>query len=274
MGSRPSRGKAFRLTVERKTILEQLVRYRYLRTSHFYQLRCVGQEVSDRAVRRLLRDFWRHGHLRRRIVVADIGRSPVPRFENVYWLSPAGVRLARDCGLCDDTFPERPQRGFRTLEHDAAITDVHLGVERFARAHGWPLYWQQHGLKRGVNPDALFALTDPRGPSIANTAYYFLEVERSRLGGYRDGRSVLLRRLHRYADYQASAACRRDWQWFDEFRVVIVVASEARRRNLLARLSDELPHPMFWVAVEGSDFGTAVFSAPGTPDSRAYSLRD
>lgn len=249
-----------------------MARYRHLRTSHFYELFGAGRDVSERAVRRLLHDFRQHGFIRRRVVVSDVGGGELPDYENVYWLSPAGVRLARDCGFCDDDFPAASRTSPRTLEHDVAITDFHFGVEQFSRAHGWLLHWQQHGLRRGVNPDALFALTDPGRPGDANTSYYFLEIERSGEGGYRDGRSVLLRRLHRYADYQGSAACLRDWTWFDGFRVVIVVASEARRRNLLARLSTELSLPMFWIGVEGADFAGAAFRTP--QDERAYSLLD
>ena len=213
-------------------VLERLVRYRYLRIGHFYEFSRAGKEVSDRAVRRLLHDFREHGYISRRVAVFDIGRGSLPRYENVYWLSPAGVRLAHECGFCDEEFPGTVRAALRTLEHELAITEFHLGAERFCRAHGWRLHWQQHGLKRGVNPDALFALTDPRRPSDANTSYYFLEVERSREAGYQDGRSALLRRLRRYADYQGSAACRRDWLWFDEFRIVIVVVSEMRRKMI------------------------------------------
>lgn len=268
-----SRGKGFRLTAERKTVLERLVRYRYLRTSHFYELCGAGRSVTARAVRRLLHDFLAHGFIRRRAVMSEVERVPVPRYENVYWLSPAGVTLARACGLCDDDFPAAPRASLGMLQHDAAISDFHLGVERFCRAHDWLLHWRQHGLRRGVNPDALFALTDPRRPAEANTSYYFLEVEHSGEGGYRDGRSVLLRRLQRYAEYQGSDTCRRDWDWFDEFRLVIVVASEARRRNLLARLAAELPLPMFWVTVAASDVTGPVFRTP-VDEGRVYSFLD
>lgn len=222
----------------------------------------------------LLHDFWEHGYINRRVVVAEIGRRSVPRYENVYWLSPAGVDLACDYGYCDEEFSGTPGKSLWTLAHDVAITDVHLAVEGFCRAHGWLLHWQQHALKRSVNPDALFALTNPGRPSDANTSYYFLEIERSRQGGYRDGRSILIRRLRHYADYQGSAACVRDWEWFSEFRVVIVVASESRQRNLLARLSAELPLGMFWVAVEGSDLTAPAFLAPCDYESRAYSFLD
>ncbi len=131
---RRPRKKAFRLTGERKTLLEHLVRYRYLRTSHFYDLLGAGPEISDRAVRRQLRDFWTHGHLRRRVVVSDLTCEPLPRYEHVYWLSKAGVLLARDCGICDEEFSGAARTSPRALAHDVGITDFHLRVERFARA--------------------------------------------------------------------------------------------------------------------------------------------
>lgn len=270
---RPQR-KDFRLTAARTAILERLVRYRYLRTRHFYQFADAGRTITERAVRRVLHDFWAHGYLRRQVVIAETGRGTLPQYEYAYWLAPAGVQLARERGLCGDDFAATLGDSLRTLTHDVAITDVHLSIERFSRTHNWPLYWQQHGLRRGVNPDALFALTDPGGPGEANTSYYFLELERSREAGYQDGSSALMRRLHLYAEYQASDVCRNDWEWFSEFRVVVVVATEARRRNLLARLAQELPLPMFWLAVEGSDFSAAAFRTPFDHERRAYSFLD
>jgi len=50
-------GTPFRLTSQRKKILELLCRYSYLRTSHFYDLLSAQSDGSRRAVRRLLRDF-------------------------------------------------------------------------------------------------------------------------------------------------------------------------------------------------------------------------
>lgn len=272
-GMAGTRRKGFRLTTERKAVLERLVRYRFLRTSHFYEFCGAGRSVSERAVRRLLHDLLAHGFLRRRVVMSEVARDPFPRYENVYWLSRAGVVLARECGLCDEDVPAASGASLVMLQHDVAISDFHIGVERFCRERGWLLHWRQHGLRRGVNPDALFALTDPSRPAEENTSYYFLEVERSGEGGYREGRSVLLRRLDGYADYQGSEACRSDWEWFEEFRVVIVVASEVRRRNLLARLSEEFPLPIFWVAVAGSDVTGPAFWTPAD-EERAYSFLD
>ncbi len=269
---RRRRSDMFRLTDQRRRILGELVRYRYLRTTHFYQLHDAGAEVSSRAVRRVLHDFHTLGFLGRRVVVADMGSGRLPHYEQVYWLSPSGVALARACGLCDDDFPLTHGRSQQTLAHETALTDVHLAVERFCALHARELFWQQHRLKRRVNPDALFALTDPARPTEDSTAYYFLELERWREAGHRHGRSALLRRLHRYATYQSSSECRRDWEWFDEFRVILVLATERRRTNLLARLASELPLSMFWIAVEGSDFSGRAFRVPGV--DKAYSFLD
>lgn len=268
------RVNVFRLTDQRRRILRDLVRYRYLRTTHFYHLLSAGAAVSTRSVRRLLHDFRAHGFLGRRVVVAEPSGHLLPHYEQVYWLSPSGVALARACELCDDDFPLAHRRSQQMLAHEAALTDVHLAVERFCRVHARRLYWQQHRLKRGVNPDALFALTDPSRPNDDSTAYYFLELERWREAGHRHGRSALLRRLHRYATYQGSSECRRDWKWFDEFRVILLLATERRRANLLGRLSAELPLPMFWLAVEGADLTGAAFRSPGGDTGRAYSFLD
>ena len=143
-------------------------------------------------------------------------------------------------------------------------------VERVCLANGWPLYWQQHHLKRTVNPDALFALTDPRVPEDESTSYYFLEVERSRQGSYRDNQSGLLRKLERYRDYHGSETCLREWEWFDEFGVVIVVKNEIRRENLLAQLSEFLPYTSFWLTIAGSDLTGPAFLASGSNANRSF----
>lgn len=260
-----TRPHVFRFTDARRTILEHLTSYRYLRTSQFHALLGAPRTISPRAVRRLLRDFHAHGYLRRRMVTVPRGGAGVPFYEHVYWLSPAGLRLAADQDLVDSELPE-PAVTSRNLAHDLAISDFHEALRRFAEAHGYELFWLQHGLKRGVNPDALFALTSPAAPTDANTAYYFLEVEHAGEGNYREGRSVLLRRLSRYSTYQGSAECRGDWAWFEEFRVLIVVRTEARRRNLLVKLSGSLPLLMFWIGVEGAEVTPTAFETPGESD--------
>jgi len=264
---------AFRMTDERWRLVEQFVKFRYLRMSHLYVLHGAGSAVTERAVRRLVRDFWAHGFLYRRIAPWS-GTQPVPAGEFAYWLSAKGTILAEDRGVARGLLPAPRAAIARTLEHELAITDFHLRAEQSTSSRGLNLFWQQYGLRRGVNPDALFAVTDSTKARDENTSYYFLEVERSRLGGYTDGRSVLLRRLRRYAAYQASPECQQDWKWFNEFRVVILVTSEARRRNLLTLLADELPLPMFWIGGDSASTTSQPFSSPVDFREREYSLAD
>jgi hypothetical protein len=269
-----SRARAkFRFTDERRQLVDRFVQFRYLSTSHLYSLYQAGTDVTERGVRRLVHDFWAHGYLHRRVASAAANR-PRPASEFVFWLSKKGVALAEDAGASSQSLPD-PRPGIaRTLDHELAITEFHLAAERAVEPAGIKLHWEQYGLRRGVNPDAMFAVTDPAKPEHESTAYCFLEVERSRLGGYAGGRSVLLRRLKRYAAYQGTEECRADWRWFDEFRVVIVVTSEARRRNLLALLAKELPLPMFWITVDGCDLSQPAFLSPSDLHNRAHALTE
>ncbi len=263
----------FRMTEERMQLIGFFVSFRYLRMRHLYLLYRAKSLVTDRAVRRLVRDFWAHGYLHRRIAPSS-SPKPLPVGEFAYWLSAKGTAIAEDSGIAASVLPVPRRAVARTLEHELTITDFHLRAEQFTSSQGLTLHWEQYGLRRGVNPDAFFAVTDPSRPRDEGTSYGFLEIERSRLGGYVDGRSVLLRRLRRYAEYQGSAGCKVDWKWFDEFRVVVVVTSEARRRNLLALLADELPLPIFWVSVDGADLGATPFMSPTDFHERGYSLAD
>ena len=263
-------GTPFRLTSQRKKILELLCRYSYLRTSHFYDLLSAQSDGSRRAVRRLLRDFWVRRYLKRKPIVDYRVTSPFPRYENIFWLSRSGLFLARDCGFREGI--TTPEKSPHTLEHEATITEFHLAVEQVANSNHLELYWQQHNLKRSVNPDALFALIDPRYPEGESTFYYFLEVEKSREGNYHDGESALMRKLERYFGYQGTSDCRRDWIWFDEFRVLILVTNETQQHRLLERLAPRFPLRMFWVASERMNFAELVFRTPLDYRTAAYSL--
>jgi hypothetical protein len=265
--------KTFRLTAARVALIRHFVRFRYLRMSHLYALLGANQDVTGRATRRLVHDFWAHGCLCRAVAPADL-RRPTAVVEFAYWLSAKGSALAEQAGLAEENLPSPRSSIGRTLDHELAITEFHIRALETLDSRGLRLHWEQYGLRRGVNPDALLAVTDPAKPETESTAYCFLEVERSALGGYTAGRSVLLRRLGHYSRYQGSTECLSDWRWFREFRVLIVVQSPARRRNLLAQLAAELPLAMFWVAVRGSDLSQAVFGSPADYLERSYSLWD
>jgi hypothetical protein len=54
----------------------------------------------------------------------------------------------------------------------------------------------------------------------------------TRQGCYRDGQSALLRKLKRYREYFGAERRLCDWEWFDEFRVIVAVKNEVRKENL------------------------------------------
>jgi hypothetical protein len=74
-----------------------------------------------------------------------------------------------------------------------------------------------------VNPDALFSI---------DGAYWFLEVERSKLGNYRNGEPQVIRKLHSYWRYYDSTDCEKDFG-FRKFRVATVMRTAERSRNLV-----------------------------------------
>ena len=73
------------------------------------------------------------------------------------------------------------------------------------REQGLRFAWQQADLKHTLHPDALFYVADPVNPGKAFC--YFLEIERAKLGNYRNGEPQILRKLRTYYDYFNSTGC-------------------------------------------------------------------
>jgi hypothetical protein len=252
------------MTQQRKRLLDLFLQYTYLRTSHLYLAQEAKTDGTKRSIRRIIHDLWQAGHVVRGPVVETDAAGPFARYEFVYWLSALGLELAREhCPSFDESATFTPEKSPHSLIHEAAISDFHFGLDHFCAVHNRTLFWKQHDLKRSVNPDALFALTDSRRPEEENTSYYFLEIERSRQGNYRDGQSGLLRKLDMYAKYRGDR-CLRDWQWFDDFRVIVVVQNEVRQRNLLAQISTGFPQvEIFLVTIDRADLTSPSFASPG-----------
>ena len=136
----------------------------------------------------------------------------------------------------------------RTLEHELGISFFHLSLRALCDESGLTFRWQQAGLKCGVNPDAYFSLTNPVTEG-KNTHHFFLEVERAKIGNYREGEPSIIRKLRRYYDYYNTTGCESEWG-FRTYRVVTVLRNEERRANLLRAMAAELNHRMFWIGVE------------------------
>lgn len=183
-------------------------------------------------------------------------RGLIPRIRRrgspplVYGLTYKGILRVKEEGLSTPTTKVFKPNSDNLLPHEYEITRFHLYVERLCKARGVSLFWQQQGMKCTINPDALFAITDPRKPEGEDTLYFFLEVEKTKPGNFRDGESKVMRSLAKYYWYFDTDRCEREWANFRKFRVTIVVRNEERRRNLLAALSARYSHRMFWVTTE------------------------
>jgi hypothetical protein len=160
------------------------------------------------------------------------------------------------------TFDEHSQR---TLDHELEISFFHISLKRFCAKNKLKLYWQQSDLKCTVSPDAMFGITDPAKPEGKNTLYYFLEMERAKIGHYRDGEPSIMRKLGKYYAYYGTDACEKEWSDFRQFRVIVVQRTHERRENLLKQLNKELNHRMFWLTTEPEykyGIGGDIFNTP------------
>ena len=141
-----------------------------------------------------------------------------------FGLTDAGVRKALQDGFVSDSTKSFDERSKRTVEHEIAISRIHLDLVRLADRSGWDLRWRQVNLdKDTVRPDALFYI---------DGSYFFLEVERAKLGNYRDGVPSVLRKLAAYLSYFDSQTCENDFG-FRRFYVATVMRTMERSRNLV-----------------------------------------
>jgi len=237
-----------RITDQRKKILQLLVEFSYLGISDFYRLlpdESPSRPSHERRLRRLLHDFTELGYLRSFPVIDPQNSGRVVRYQTLYWLSSKGLDLAQECGLENGEGKANDEHSPRTLDHEYAITNFHFSLKEFAAEHALDLYWRQKDLKKSINPDAMLALAKDD-----KAFYYFLEIEKSKLGKYVNGEPQILRKLVKYYEYFDSDLCEADWSEFRQFRVLVIVQTEARRQNLLKCLPERYRHPMFWVATQ------------------------
>ncbi len=132
--------------------------------------------------------------------------------------------------------------------------------DRITRSsQSWDLRWRQRGLdKKSVWPAALFQV---------NGAVFFLEMERAKLGGYKDGRPNIIRKLDAYWQYYDSTDCEKDFG-FRKFRVVTVMRTPARAATLLDSLrAAGLDKATFWVSSEADLFSFKTPKAPVSFDT-------
>jgi hypothetical protein len=191
----------------------------------------------------------------------------------VYGLSDKGANLQKYENLViPKTFDEHSAR---TLDHELEISYFHIALKRFTEKHGLKLYWQQADLKTDhIHPDAYFSITDPAKPEGKNTYHYFLEIERSKIGNYKDGQPSIIRKLSAYYKHFDTNLCEKDWG-FKQFRIIVVQRTEERMENLLTTLSEDHKHRMFWLTTEGKykqDIGAEIFKTPKDFEKVDYSF--
>ena len=217
-------------------------------------------ESDARSVRRTLSILHRDGFLYR-----------VPHLDPcherggagyAYGLSAKGVRHALRNGYSTQATKTLDEHSVRTLDHELELASFHIALHRLCSAKGLRHFWRQKDLKHTVHPDALFYVADPENPGKAFC--YFLEIERAKLGNYRNGEPQILRKLRKYYEYYNSTDCEKEWG-FRQFRVVVVQRTDARREGLLKSLQEACSHRMFWLTTEAAyreDVGGAIFRTP------------
>ena len=157
-----------------------------------------------------------------------------------YGLSDSGVSKAFAEGFATDSTKSFRDHSAKTVEHELMISKFHLELARLAQTRGWTLRWRQRDLNTAVfkknkgqkervhvNPDALFSI---------NGTYWYLEVERAKLGNYRNGEPQIIRKLHSYWKYFDSTDCEKDFG-FRKFRVATVMRTPVRSQNLVGLLA-------------------------------------
>jgi DNA-binding transcriptional ArsR family regulator len=273
--SRAAHPATFRFTKIRLDVLSALGEYFCLRTNDIAAIlrSRIPTESDKRTLRHTLGSLYQAG-LVYRLPYLDLDRERGP-VSYVYGLSDQGVKhyVQYHDGRCK-TFDDHSQR---TLDHELEISMFHFALNGLCKRKHLSLYWQQDDLKCTVNPDAMFAITNPALPDGKNTFYYFLEIERAKMGSYKDGEPSIMRKLGRYYEYYDSIDCKKEWGSFEHFRVVVVQRTEDRRSNLLQELRLRFNHRMFWLTTEPlykADIGASIFRTPKDLDARDYSFLD
>jgi hypothetical protein len=217
-------------------------------------------ESDVRSVRRTMAILHRDGFLYRAPHL-DFGRER-GGVTFVYGLSRKGVDHALRHGYATPATKTLDAHSLRTLDHELEIALFHIALHRVCARRGLRYAWQQTNLKHTVHPDALFRVTRPAHPETE--FHYFLEIERSKLGNYRNGEPQILRKLLAYHAYFNSTGCEKEWG-FRQYRVIVVQQTDTRREGLLTALREKCNHRMFWLTTEAachSDIGGAIFKTP------------
>lgn len=233
-------------------ILELLAEYFCLNIPMLARLSRTTERNAQAIVQRLVKDGKAYG---KKYETEQYVNGALPL---VVGLTDSSVSQAFREGWATNSTKSFRGHALRTVEHEIKISEFHIALDEFAEQNGWTIQWRQRQLdKNSVRPDALFSL---------NGHYFFLEMERAKLGNYRDGKPQILRKLAHYRDYHDSVACERDFG-FRAFRVITVMRTPERVDNLLILMKTAgLSDAIFLVSSELHFFAfhTAVADIHGT----------
>ena len=227
-------------------------------------------ETDARSLRRTLSILHQDGFLYR-VPYLDAARERGGS-AYVYGLSAKGVEHALQKGYSTPATKTLDEHSLRTLDHELEITSFHIALNRLCATAGLRYAWRQTNLKHTVHPDAVFNVADPAHPTKAFC--YFLEIERAKLGNYRNGEPQILRKLQKYYEYFNSTSCEKEWG-FRQYRVVVVQRTDVRREGLLTALREKCSHRMFSLTTEAAyreDIGGAIFKTPKDDAPVAFSF--
>jgi hypothetical protein len=256
----------------KQQVLEIAAEFFCLRTNDAARL-LRGYSITDsdaRSVRRTLSLLHRDGFLYRAPYL-DIGQER-GGVSFVYGLSAKGVAHSLQNGYSTPATKTLDEHSIRTLDHELEITSFHVALRGLCAAQGLRYAWRQTNLKHTVHPDAVFNVADSAHPDKAFC--YFLEIERAKLGNYRNGEPQIFRKLKKYYAYFNSTGCEKEWG-FRQYRVVVVLRSDARRDGLLKVLREKCSHRMFWLTTEAAyreNIGGAIFKTPKDDAPVAFSF--
>jgi hypothetical protein len=264
----------YRLTYNRKTILQLLAEHAYLTTDQFYELLLSHMKFKGtfdsykRNIRAILRNFTRAGYVRRDQLAPR--RNPEDGdISRIYRASqPYCYRLTGKANGVLGRKAANVERSPASLSHEVEIATYHIALGRLFPAGS--LYWKQSDLRRTMNPDALFAIKkEGRGH------WFFLEVEKSRQGNQRGSKSGLERKCERYGSYRGTDRCREDYEHFRDFRLIIVFASRERQMNFIRKVATALPYRWLWTTNENDyrrDAGGKIYLTPKDFVTSSYSI--
>lgn len=257
----PSNQKGFQLyrgSPEQNQIKDYLREYTILRVSDIVDLR--GKTGDDNIRRSTSNSLWALKSQRMVDCLPFVDDIAVRPQTTKVWFLPENIG----------------KESRYILRHDLQITLFHIQLKKLCDQKGLILHWHEQKIdhSREINPDAYFGIEDPSKPDGANVFHYFLEIERSDRGHYREGVPSIIRKLGKYRAYYNSDTCKKEWG-FRRFRVIVSVTTAAKQLNLCKTLKQKFEHQMFWVTNEHAymeNIGGSIFLSPVDFDRAAYSF--